>query len=125
MDRIKNETALTYKDMIVMPYNIRVHQIEITQQMNDHATLHLTGVIPDELEDSYVYMTDAETSIEVLQIDGNGQSKPIFNGLALDVQVKSVMGTYYLEVKAVSHTYLLDVKKKIKPIKMLVCHTVN
>ncbi|UZM98288.1 hypothetical protein OL548_26785 [Lysinibacillus sp. MHQ-1] len=95
-----------------MPYNIRVHQIEITQQMNDHATLHLTGVIPDELEDSYVYMTDAETSIEVLQIDGNGQSKPIFNGLALDVQVKSVMGTYYLEVKAVSHTYLLDVKKK-------------
>ncbi|MEE3806010.1 phage baseplate assembly protein V [Lysinibacillus fusiformis] len=112
MDRIKNETALTYKDMIVMPYNIRVHQIEITQQMNDHATLHLTGVIPDELEDSYVYMTDAETSIEVLQIDGNGQSKPIFNGLALDVQVKSVMGTYYLEVKAVSHTYLLDVKKK-------------
>lgn len=112
MDRMKKETALTYKDMIVMPYNIRVNQIEITQQMNEHATLHLTGVIPDELEDSYVYMTDAETAIEVLQIGSNGQTIPIFNGLALDVQVKSVMGTYYLEVKAVSHTYVLDVKKK-------------
>ncbi len=112
MDRMKKETALTYKDMIVMPYNIRVNQIEITQQMNEHATLHLTGVIPDELEDSYVYMTDAETAIEVLQIGSDGQTIPIFNGLALDVQVKSVMGTYYLEVKAVSHTYVLDVKKK-------------
>ncbi|MFJ6267087.1 phage baseplate assembly protein V [Lysinibacillus xylanilyticus] len=109
---MKKETALTYKDIIVMPYNIRVNQIEITQQMNEHATLHLTGVIPDELEDSYVYMTDAETAIEVLQIGSGGQTIPIFNGLALDVQVKSVLGTYYLEVKAVSHTYLLDVKKK-------------
>ncbi len=106
------ETALTYKDMIVMPYNIRVSEIEMTQQMNEHATLRLTGVIPDELEDSYVYMTDAETAIEVLQMDSTGQSTPIFNGLALDVQVKSVMETYYLEVKAVSHTYVLDVKKK-------------
>nr|WP_106781375.1 phage baseplate assembly protein V [Lysinibacillus timonensis] len=106
------ETALTYKDIIVMPYNIRVHQIEITQQMNEHATLHLAGLIPSELEDTYVYTTDVETAIEVLQIDSNGQAIPIFNGLALDVQVKSVMNTYYLEVKAVSHTYLLDVKKK-------------
>ena len=109
---MNKETALTYKDIIVMPYNIRVDQIEITQQMNEHATLHLTGVIPDELEDSYVYMTDAETAIEVLQIASDGQAIPIFNGLALDVQVKSVLGTYYLEVKAVSHTYVLDVKKK-------------
>ncbi|WP_223554784.1 phage baseplate assembly protein V [Lysinibacillus sphaericus] len=109
---MNKETALTYKDIIVMPYNIRVNQIEITQQMNEHATLHLTGVIPDELEDSYVYMTDAETAIEVLQIASDGQAIPIFNGLALDVQVKSVLGTYYLEVKAVSHTYVLDVKKK-------------
>ncbi|MFJ8460753.1 phage baseplate assembly protein V [Lysinibacillus xylanilyticus] len=109
---MNKETALTYKDIIVMPYNIRVNQIEITQQMNEHATLHLTGVIPDELEDSYVYMTDAETAIEVLQISTDGQAIPIFNGLALDVQVKSVLGTYYLEVKAVSHTYVLDVKKK-------------
>ena len=112
MERVNKETALTYKDMVVMPYNIRVSEIEITQQMNEHATLRLTGVIPDELEDSYVYMTDAETAIEVLQIGSNGQSTPIFNGLALDVQVKMVMGTYYLEVKAVSHTYKLDVKKK-------------
>ncbi|MEG0258743.1 MAG: phage baseplate assembly protein V, partial [Lysinibacillus sp.] len=112
MGKMKNESALTYKDMIVMPYNIRVNQIEITQQMNEHATLHLTGLIPDELEDTYVYMTDAETNIEVLQIGSDGQSIPIFNGLALDVQVKSVMGTYFLDVKAVSHTYVLDVKKK-------------
>lgn len=106
------ETALTYKDMIVMPYNIRVSQIEITQQMNEHATLHLTGLIPEELEDSYVYMTDAETAIEVLQIGSDGKTIPIFNGLAVEVQVKTVMGTYYLEVTAVSHTYVLDVKKK-------------
>lgn len=106
------ETALTYKDIIVMPYNIRVHQIEITQQMNEHATLHLTGLIPSELEDSYVYTTDVETAIEVLQIVGDGKAVPIFNGLALDVQVKSIMNNYYLEVKAVSHTYVLDVKKK-------------
>ena len=111
MVRVNKETAMTYKDLIVMPYNIRVSEIEITQQMNEHAVLHLTGIIPEELEDSYVYMTDAETAIEVLQIGSNGQS-PIFNGLALDVQVKSVLGTYYLEVKAVSHTYVLDVKKK-------------
>lgn len=111
MVRVNKETAMTYKDLIVMPYNIRVSEIEITQQMSEHAVLHLTGIIPDELEDSYVYMTDAETAIEVLQIGSNGQS-PIFNGLALDVQVKSVLGTYYLEVKAVSHTYVLDVKKK-------------
>ncbi|MEK4425968.1 phage baseplate assembly protein V [Solibacillus sp. FSL K6-1523] len=110
--KTEKETALTYKDMIVMPYNIRVSQIEITEQMNAHATLHLTGLIPEELEDSYVYMTDAETPIEVLQIASDGKTTPIFNGLALEVQVKSVMGNYYLEVQAVSHTYVLDVKKK-------------
>ncbi|MEC1179996.1 phage baseplate assembly protein V [Metasolibacillus meyeri] len=104
-------TALTYKDIIVMPYNIRVDQIEMTQQMNAHTTLHLTGVIPDTFEDTYVYMTDAETMIEVLQIGHDGQTTAIFNGLALDVQVKAVLGIYYLEIQAVSHTYTLDVKK--------------
>lgn len=86
--------------------------------MNEHATLHFTGIVPEEARDTYVEMTEVRSAIEVNQLSHLGTPTPLFKGVILDVKVSSVRGIYYIEVEAASNTYQLDIKRKIAPIRI-------
>ncbi|MCC3380815.1 hypothetical protein JO375_15545, partial [Paenibacillus sp. UY79] len=43
-----------------------------------------------------------------------GESKPLFSGIALSVEVKVVRDVYYLEVEAISHTYRMDIQQRTR-----------
>ncbi|MFM9276552.1 contractile injection system protein, VgrG/Pvc8 family [Paenibacillus jiagnxiensis] len=105
--------AVTYGNLRIAPYELVSFQnLTISKELNDHARLTMTGIVPEDKKESYVEMTEADTTIEVSQVDEQGNSIPLFHGIVLNVGVKAVRGVYHLEVEAVSHTYLLDVKKK-------------
>ena len=108
-----SQFALTYHNLQVAPYRlVNLQELKLTKKINEHTRLTFTGIVPEELKDSYVEMTDADTTIEISQIDEEGGSKPLFSGIVLHVGIKVVRDIYYLEVEAVSHTYKLDVKRK-------------
>ncbi|AIQ14233.1 contractile injection system protein, VgrG/Pvc8 family [Paenibacillus durus] len=105
--------SLTYGNLRIAPYElVSLQELTISKEMNDHARLTLTGIVPEDKKESYVEMTEADTTIEVSQVDEHGSAVPLFHGMVLNVGIKALRDVYYLEVEAVSHTYLLDVKKR-------------
>jgi hypothetical protein len=106
-------SVIGYNNLQVSPYKlVNLLELKITKKINDHARLHFTGIVPEELKDSYVEMTDTHTQIQINQIDEQSNSTPLFTGMALSIEVKAVRDIYYIEVEAVSHTYRLDVKRQ-------------
>ncbi|MFL1676351.1 hypothetical protein ABEV00_00515 [Paenibacillus thiaminolyticus] len=108
-----SQSALAYHNLQISPYElVSLQELTMTKKINEHTRLSFTAIVPEELKDSYVEMTDADTIVEISQIDDEGASKPLFSGIVLYIGIKVVRDIYYLEVEAVSHTYKLDVKKK-------------
>ncbi|MED4572983.1 contractile injection system protein, VgrG/Pvc8 family [Brevibacillus agri] len=103
----------TYKNIQVTPYELtHLQTLKVVKKMNEHARLWFTGIIPEELKDSYVNQTSSQTPIKIALTDETGKPKAWFEGIVLRVNVKASRGVYYLSVEAVSYTYLLDVKTK-------------
>ncbi|OAJ74267.1 hypothetical protein AYJ08_09510 [Brevibacillus sp. SKDU10] len=108
-----SSTVIAYHNLQVSPYQlVNLQELVMIKTINEHAKVSFTGIVPEELKDSYVEMTQAETPITISQIDEKGGSTPIFNGLVLHIEIKAVRGIYYMQVEAVSHSYKLDIKRK-------------
>jgi phage baseplate assembly protein gpV len=86
-------------------------ELKIEKKINQHTRLYLTGVVSEDLKDSYVEKTKSETQVEV-SILNEGNSTPLFTGIALNVEVKAIRNIHYIKVEAVSNTYTLDVSLK-------------
>lgn len=108
-----SQSALACHQLQISPYKlVSLQQLTMTKKINEHTRLSFTAIVSEERKDSYVEMTDADTTVDISQIDEDGTSKPLFSGIVLQIGIKVVRDIYYLEVEAVSHTYKLDVKKK-------------
>lgn len=107
-------TVLTFQHVKIAPYDM-VHLLEMTmtKTINEHARLFFRAIVPEAMKDSYVEMTDTDTTIEVSQVDEKtGENAPLFHGLVEDIRVRTVRDIFYLEVEAISHTYQLDLERK-------------
>ncbi|GED12579.1 contractile injection system protein, VgrG/Pvc8 family [Aneurinibacillus migulanus] len=106
-------SVIAYNNLQISPYKLtNLIDLKITKKMNDHARLHFTGIVSEELKDSYVDITGVDTNIQVNQIDENSSSTPLFAGVVVSIEIKAVRDIYYIEVEALSHTYTLDIKRK-------------
>jgi len=107
--------SLDYHNLQIQPFPlVNLEEFTLTKKINEHTQLYFTGIIPEEMKDSYINSTEADTVIQVGQLDDTGQIKPLFSGIALSVEVKVIRGVYYLEVEAASHTYRMDVQRRIR-----------
>ncbi|WP_058486168.1 contractile injection system protein, VgrG/Pvc8 family [Defluviitalea phaphyphila] len=99
-------------DISVYPFEFKqLKNLKITQEINDHAYLHLTGMIDKENKDKYIEDTKLGNQVEVYQ-NIDKKQEILFKGLVQDIKIRNVNDTYYLEIKAVSNTYLMDIKEK-------------
>ncbi|QPQ30126.1 hypothetical protein [Lysinibacillus sp. JNUCC 51] len=102
-----------YHNIQISPFKlVSIQELTLTKKMNEHATLRFTGIVPEEVRDQYVEMTESYSAIEVNQLDHLGAPTPLFKGVILGVKVHTIRGIYYIEVEAASNTYFLDIKKK-------------
>ncbi|WP_268625020.1 contractile injection system protein, VgrG/Pvc8 family [Paenibacillus alvei] len=107
--------VLSYDNLQVSPYRItQLQELSIVKKVNDHTRLRLTGIVPEELTDRYVKMTEADTNIEIKQVNDESQSTPLFAGVVQHIEVKAIRGVYYIEIEAISHTYKLDMKRRTR-----------
>lgn len=104
---------ITYENVRISPYRLtRLQELEIVKRVNEHSRLFLTGIVPEELKDTYVGMTDIHTNIEITQLDEQSNGIPLFSGLVTNIEIKAVRDIYYMQVEAVSHTYILDIRRR-------------
>ncbi|MBE1555943.1 contractile injection system protein, VgrG/Pvc8 family [Sporosarcina limicola] len=105
-------SVIAYNNLQVVPYKLMsLQELTLTKKMNDHARLYFTGIVPEDVKDDYVKMTESNTVVEINQLDEQGNPLPLFKGIVLTIEVKTVRDVYYIEVEAASHTYHLDVKR--------------
>ncbi|MCL2152489.1 MAG: contractile injection system protein, VgrG/Pvc8 family [Oscillospiraceae bacterium] len=90
---------------------VSIRNIKITERLNDHSRLILTGVIPNEDKDSYATNVSGYGKIKLLHMPSGEPSNAvvIFSGLVEQVTVTRVHDVYTVELECVSHTYLLDI----------------
>jgi RHS repeat-associated protein len=94
-------------------YGIKIiSDIRIECTLNEHATLHLYGILDEAVNLNTTIKASFDDEIHICEKGSSG--KTIFKGLVSRVETKSVNGVYYMELQAVSGSYRLDVKKKCR-----------
>lgn len=105
--------VIAYDNLKISTFELEyLKELKITNEINNHATLELVGVLPAHKGEKDLYSTEEKTPIDVYYTDNNGRKKSIFNGVISKVKVTVTKGVYYLYVKANSYTYLMDITKR-------------
>ncbi|WP_411680967.1 hypothetical protein [Clostridium thailandense] len=106
-------STIAYNNIEIKPYNLNSFQdLKIVKKLNEHGTIYFKGIVPEEEKDKYVEMTEVGTNLEVDCIDETSNRISLFKGIVTNIEIKMVMGIYYIEVEGMSHTYNLDIKLK-------------
>lgn len=100
---------VAYDTLKIAPFDMKLHEVRLTQKIDDHGRLNFTGIIPEEKEDQYVRMASEQTVIELMYTDEKGINKTLFHGKILRLNVKVERGVYWIDVEAVSHSYDMDI----------------
>jgi phage baseplate assembly protein gpV len=99
---------IAYDNLRIATFDLKyIRNMEIENQLNDHATLKLSGILKEEVQDIYLIATDDETPIEVYYEDGE-EHYTIFNGIVTNIKEKVLNNVYLLEIEAKSFTCLMD-----------------
>lgn len=105
-----NLTANTYGNLQVAPFDLEyLQQLTITQNINQHAHLQFTGIIPKEKRDACLAMTTTKTPVEVVKADQE-ETTSLFKGLVTDIKIQAVGEVHQLTVEALSASYLMDIE---------------
>jgi hypothetical protein len=100
----------TQKDIKVTPYRFtKLLRVKITQEVNEHATVNIYGMIDDSFQDDYVFDTNFGDQVNVVQTL-NGAEVILFKGMVTDIKIKHIHSTYYAEIEGVSNSYLFDIR---------------
>ncbi|WP_052344265.1 contractile injection system protein, VgrG/Pvc8 family [Bacillus ndiopicus] len=98
---------------LVSPYDVHTLQaICLTQTVNDHALLSLTGIISAERKDQCMQEATSTDQIELYQMSKGKRVRPLFRGQVTNLAVRMVRGVYQIELEAVSATAQLDYKRQ-------------
>ncbi|WCN36400.1 contractile injection system protein, VgrG/Pvc8 family [Aneurinibacillus uraniidurans] len=96
---------------LISPYEVKsLSEIKIIKTVNDHATLYVKAIIPEEKHDQYIEMASRTDTVQVNQVEEGAVIRSLFAGLVSSVGITTVRGIYYLEIEALSHTCSMDSK---------------
>ncbi|ANF94904.1 contractile injection system protein, VgrG/Pvc8 family [Paenibacillus bovis] len=85
-------------------------KIKITQTINEHVRLQLTGVLSDSHKQEFMNSMDAGEKLAIFFQDDNQKSTLLFKGLISRLRMKSVANVSYLIIEALSYTCQMDEK---------------
>lgn len=107
--------AINWNKLIFTTYEFRdILALKITQGINQHARLFISGILTDAEEKqcgSYVQHTEKNAPVALKYRDSAGEEQILFQGIVTDIKQTMRAGLKHLAIEAVSYSYLLDVKK--------------
>ncbi|MET3211296.1 UNVERIFIED_CONTAM: phage baseplate assembly protein gpV [Paenibacillus sp. PvR008] len=90
-----------------------IEQLQITRTINDHAFLHISGLLSEEQGAACIGQNMEQEPIVIRQLDDQGQSlRRLFHGIITQMSVNCTRGVYTFELEAASHSYQMDIKLK-------------
>jgi len=106
---------LDYTNIRVAPYDFTINDMVITESLNNHSKLIITGIVPEETKCKYVEETQAP--IEVFTV-GDSET-PLFKGIVTKPLQKAEGNLYNIKLEAMSYSYLTDIKKNSRTFQDL------
>jgi hypothetical protein len=108
--------AITWEKLYFAPYNFKdILELDITQDINKHACLHIRGTLTDppkgQESQDYVQLTEQYTPVALSYTDPKGAKKFLFQGVVTSIQQHTTGELKYLDIEARSFSYLMDIKK--------------
>ncbi|WP_052675829.1 contractile injection system protein, VgrG/Pvc8 family [Paenibacillus sp. IHBB 10380] len=96
------------------PYEAQtLQEVRIIRKMNDHATLYVSGILPEEQGEQCIKGETDREPIAIRQVDKEGREvRRLFHGVLTDLAVHRVNGVYRFELEAISHSSQLDWKPR-------------
>ncbi|WP_081396581.1 nucleic acid/nucleotide deaminase domain-containing protein [Paenibacillus peoriae] len=92
---------------------LHIEQLQITRTINDHALLHISGMLSEEQGAACIGQNMEHEPIVIRQLNDQGQSlRRMFHGIVTRMSVCCVRGVYTFELEAASHSYQMDIKRK-------------
>lgn len=92
---------------------LHIEQLQITRAINDHAFLHISGMLSEEQGAACIDQNMEQEPIVIRQLNDQGQSlRRLFHGIVTRMSVHCVRGVYTFELEAASHSYQMDIKRK-------------
>ncbi|WP_336078141.1 contractile injection system protein, VgrG/Pvc8 family [Paenibacillus sp. 203] len=92
---------------------LHIQQLQITRTINDHAYLHISGMLSEEHGAACIGQDMEQEPIVIRQLDDQGQPlRRLFHGIVTRMSVHCVRGVYTFELEAASHSYQMDIKVK-------------
>ncbi|WP_432749740.1 hypothetical protein [Paenibacillus amylolyticus] len=109
----KVQERIGYEQLrLYWPYKVQwLEEIRITRQINEHAKLYISGVIPEEDGPGILHVQAEGEAIVLRQLDQMGKSvRRLFHGVMTSLTVHLVGGIYRFELEAISNTYQMDIE---------------
>jgi hypothetical protein len=104
------DKMLNQGEIIVEEFEFKqLYGVDIKKKVNSHSHLQVKGLISDKQRDKYIKSTTVGNPITV-KIKETGAV--IFKGLVAEINLKTRINDFIIEVKGISATYNLDIKKK-------------
>ncbi|MGN8231306.1 contractile injection system protein, VgrG/Pvc8 family [Paenibacillus polymyxa] len=92
---------------------LHIELLQITRAINDHAYLHISGMLSEEQGAACIGQNMEQEPIVIRQLNDKGQSlRRLFHGIVTRMSVHCVRGVYTFELEAASHSYQMDIKHK-------------
>ncbi|WP_256715658.1 contractile injection system protein, VgrG/Pvc8 family [Paenibacillus peoriae] len=92
---------------------LHIELLQITRAINDHAYLHISGMLSEEQGAACIGQNMEQEPIVIRQLNDQGQSlRRLFHGIVTRMSVHCVRGVYTFELEAASHSYQMDIKHK-------------
>ncbi|MFC9712515.1 deaminase domain-containing protein [Paenibacillus sp. NPDC056933] len=109
----KVQERIGYEQLrLYWPYKVQwLEEVRITRQINEHAKLYISGVIPEEEGPGILHVQAEGEPIVLRQLDEMGKSvRRLFHGVMTSLTIHLVGGIYRFELEAISNTYQLDIE---------------
>ncbi|GED59678.1 hypothetical protein ABER61_00995 [Brevibacillus formosus] len=104
---------------VTAPYRIKqIEDIQLEWRPNEHAWLHLRGIVDDSEKVNAVLQAASEDEIHLYESDGETEAT-IFKGLVTSVQITNTQGVYTIELEGLSGSFQLDIKKKRRSFQQI------
>ncbi|HBU83565.1 MAG TPA: hypothetical protein DEF35_18280, partial [Paenibacillus sp.] len=94
------------------PYRAQwLEGVQITRQVNEHAKLYVSGILPEEDGPEILQVQADGESIVLRQVDETGRSvRRLFHGVMTSLTVQLSGGIYRFELEALSNSYQMDIR---------------
>lgn len=109
----KVQERIGYEQLrLYWPYKVQwLEEIRIIRQINEHAKLYISGVIPEEEGPDILHVQAEGEPIVLRQLDEMGKSvRRLFHGVMTSLTIHLVGGIYRFELEAISNTYQMDIE---------------